>query len=243
MAQLPNQVQIEHKTSIRFVNEKKSTAKRGKTKSKQRIQKYLIKLPKINNAFQAIQKSFSNYIENFSALNVNSQSIQAENLVELLSECGINVSFEEAQNLFTNADFDASESIEIKEFLIVVGLAYTNSNEDTVNQECELYATLSQGYDIIQQMWHAIDEEQTGVLTRQSIGDAFGFTEEEVGRMMHTLDFDGNGEIDYPEFIFGITAWVGVEEDEEEEAMEQNIKNAETVMDAVEEDASMNTEM
>jgi len=241
MAQLPvSQVPIEHKTSIRFENEEKSTAKRHKSKSsKQRIQKYLIRLPKINKAFQAIQKSFATYIENFSTLHVNSQSIQAENLVELLSTCGICVSFEDAQSLFANADFDASESIEIKEFLIVVGLAYTNSNEDTVNQECELYATLSEGYDIIQQMWHAIDEEQTGVLTRQSIGDAFGFTEEEVGRMMHQLDFDGNGEIDFPEFIFGITAWVGVE-DEEEEAMEQNITNTETVM---EEDASMNTEM
>jgi len=212
-----------------------TTKDKGKAKKiKSKIDRFLLKFPKISAAFKELKNSFKTHgtkIESTSsegnvAVKKVDLSVSPENLGALLGAIGIGATSEGVAKLFESSDFDGNKLIEFRECLIAAGLAILKSEKYgvTLDTENKSYKVLKNGYGVIQDMWNCIVPEEENFIHYNDLAAAFGITEKQmendpelVMRRMKELDFDTNAEVEFHEFIYGVAAWVGFDDDEEEE--------------------------
>jgi len=199
-----------------------------------KIDKFLLKFPRISKAFIELKNSFKTHGTETteepstpSSTNKVHLSVSPENLGALLECLGITATEEDAVNkLFESSDFDGNKLIEFRECLIAVGLAILKSEQYHVelNKKNKSYKVLKSGYQVIQDMWDCIVPTGEQYIEYNDLAQVFGITERQlehdpefVVRRMKELDFDTNAEVEFHEFIYGVAAWVGFEDDDEED--------------------------
>lgn len=217
----PNETQTKSKVNFGSAQEE-PTEKHKSKKVKDRMTKFLLKFPKINVAFSEMKKAFEQFGEANSQTSSTSVgfSVSPDRLGDLLIELGITVPEEQVETLFNFADFDGNKLIEFRECLIAAGLAVLDpaTYSVTLNTENESFKKMKTGYQVIKDMWETIKREGQSSITFEDLCNVFGAMNDKtmVENRMTELDFDTNNEIDFPEFIYGIAAWVGFEDEEDE---------------------------
>jgi len=86
---------------------------------------------------------------------------------------------------------------------------------------------------VIEDLFRAIDVDNSKFIDISELKKALfevssGFDAEIVDSRMKELDFNNDKEIDFPEFIFGIVAWVGYDDDDDESEQHHQLHTIET---------------
>jgi len=236
MASSETTVITHEETSVNFSTEgenvEKHSEKTNHKKIKSKIDRFLLKFPQISAAFKEMKKAFKKYgtkteTEESTPSKKVDLSVSPDNLGTLLENLGIKATSEDAvHKLFESSDFDGNKLIEFRECLIAVGLGVLKAEVYGVelDTENESYKVLKKGYDVIQSMWNCIVPEGAKFIAYNDLCAVFGITEKQldenpefVNNRMKELDFDTNAEVEFDEFIYGVSAWVGFDDDDEEE--------------------------
>merc|ERR1712154_445774 len=103
---------------------------------------------------------------------------------------------QEIDRIVATANLDGDDNIDFKEFLIAAAIGCFLKEENEANGD-EKFAKIRKGFLVAKEAFAFIDEDGSGEID---------FKE---------LDFDGDKNIEFSEFVWGITAWVGMDDDEE----------------------------
>ena len=183
----------------------------------------LMKFGKIGKGFESLRAVFNSLDTN------SSGSISKEDLVKGYSSAGLPPwrSQEEQEEILEVADFDGNNTIEFREFVVIVALNHVlgmgegGAGEVGTSISPELTAAI----DLSVNTFLFLDDSGNGTLERnevlQSLDESRGQGKGQAGnaaimkRRFEEMDWDNNGNISYLEFLFALESWVGIEDQED----------------------------
>ncbi|KAM0040363.1 putative EF-hand domain-containing protein [Helianthus debilis subsp. tardiflorus] len=182
----------------------------------------LLKFPKIDVGLRKCKAIFEQFDED------KSGSIDPKELNHCFRKLEIDCTDEEINDLFEECDINKDMGIAYKEFIVLLCLVYllkkdsvsTHSSsqmeipdlEDTFETLVDSFVFLDKnkdGYVSRSEMVHAINESTSGEGSSGRI----------AMKRFEEMDWDKNGMVNFKEFLFAFTKWVGI--DDEEEATEE----------------------
>jgi calmodulin len=132
------------------------------------------------------EEKISEYKLAFNDIDENGDgTISADDIKKALTQMGEEITDEEAQQMIAEADLDKNGTVDFPEF---VKLMHTREQHE------------------ILEAFNAIDNDGSGRLSRKELKDvmkSFGgkLSDEELEEMFKTADADGDGQVDYQEFL------------------------------------------
>jgi len=207
---------IEPKKKSLFV---RSTSNRG------RMAPLALAFPKIKRSFQAVQTAFNQYCKRKGN---DKKQLSVDKLGATLNAICSHKQFsdQEVLELFHLADLEGSRSISFREFLIAVGCGYFLKVNVAENKQ---YTEIQNGFRVVEKAFNDMDTDKSGSVDAKemklalfSMGDGAASNSDGASERSYDileerfaeLDFDGDGTIKFPEFMFGFFSWVGMDEDE-----------------------------
>ncbi|GAN06810.1 calmodulin [Mucor ambiguus] len=140
---------------------------------------------------QLNDQQISEYRELFALIDKNGDgAIDAEELGQAMRSLGQNHTNEELKNLINDVDSDNNGRIDFNEFLIIV--SRMKGNDETENDLLEAFKIF--------------DEDQDGNITQDEIRSVMSslgrrWTSQELDVLIGKADTDGDGKINYKEFV------------------------------------------
>lgn len=187
-----------------------------------------LKFPLVRKAFRNVKSAFRKHCD-------DTENISVVKLGDLLHSLGAkNLSDAEIQALFKTADLDKSKSISFREFLIAIAIGYYLKEDVPASQRGPDFEETQKGFKVIQTFFKKIDKDNGGSVDTVELKAAlFESATDQSNDILEArfkeLDFNGDGNIEFPEFFFGFTKWVmGEDEDEEEDDEQERIMEENT---------------
>lgn len=192
--------------------------------------KFALQFPVIEKSFKAVRKTFKkNSVD-------DGHTIPAEKLRTALEQCGEtrSLSDDEIAALFNQADLDKSRTISFREFLVCIALGHFLRREIDAPQ----FRMIQRGFKVIQHAFQEMDSDGGGTVDikelREALSDAPGASMEPTVRKRDAvlearfkeLDIDGDGKVSFPEFVYGLAHWVGMDDDDDDDSDEENTADA-----------------
>jgi len=135
----------------------------------------------------------------------------------LLIELGANeeeLTEEVIDEIMTASNLGDVDRIEFREFLIAsaVGLFLKNTGE---NQSAR-FQEIREGFLVVRHAFEQIDEDKSEAIDFEELKSAFLSMREDdlIIERLRELDFHGSKAITFPEFVYGMCAWVGMSDDD-----------------------------
>jgi len=121
---------------------------------------------------------------------------------------------EETKALFRIADLDHSKTIEFREFLIIVAVGYFLSRPiDEFQNETD--REIAKGFKYVEDAFHEMDVDQSNSVSIKELKTAlFTMNTNQTNSLVleerfKELDFNGDGDVELKEFLYGVVSWVG----------------------------------
>lgn len=189
----------------------------------------LMKFGKIGKGFESLRAVFNSLDTN------SSGSISKEDLVKGYSSAGLPPwrSQEEQEEILEVADFDGNNTIEFREFVVIVALNHVlgmgaggaGGEGEAGEVGTSISPELTAAIDLSVNTFLFLDDSGNGTLERnevlQSLDESRGQGKGQAGnaaimkRRFEEMDWDNNGNISYLEFLFALESWVGIEDQED----------------------------
>ncbi|ETO30623.1 hypothetical protein RFI_06494, partial [Reticulomyxa filosa] len=119
--------------------------------------------------------------------------------------------------IIKTSNLDGDEKIEFKEFLIAcaVGLFLKTSGENQSPQ----FQEIQDGFLVVRQAFDKIDEDKSEEIDFEELRGAFLSMRQDdlINERLKELDFNGDKTIEFPEFVYGLCAWVGMSGEDDDE--------------------------
>jgi Ca2+-binding EF-hand superfamily protein len=123
-------------------------------------------------------------------------------------------------DLVKTANLDGDDKIDFKEFLIAaaVGVFLTEDAKGHAERS-EEFKIIRQGFLCVKETFDGIDVDLSGEIDYEELKTAFLSmrSDDLIEARLKELDINGDKSIEFPEFIFGMCSWVGMEDDDESE--------------------------
>eukprot|EP01084_Bolivina_argentea_P259328 437541_1 len=186
----------------------KHSRRQSSTKGMTRL---AMKFPHIRRAFKACKKVFNscsgdkNYI---------TKSEVRPLLIQLGAESAL-LTNSEIDRIVNIANLDGDDKIDFKEFLIAAAVGcFLNDNIDQ-NKCSEEFKKNRKGFMVAREAFDTIDADKSGEIDFEELKGAFLAMQHDefIMERLKELDFNGDKSIEFPEFVWGITAWVGMDPD------------------------------
>lgn len=187
----------------------------------------------IRAAFRHIKRAFYKF-----TLSSTDHHIPSERLGEVLKALGAHdLSEANIQQLLQDASLSKSNQISFREFLIAIAEGYYLREDLKAEEESKRnpnFMEVQRGFKVVEEAFRRIDADHGGTVNPAELKAAlFNLHDNEatsdiLEARFKELDFDGDKDIRFPEFLYGFATWVGYddEEEEEEEAENEAEKNA-----------------
>lgn len=182
--------------------------------------------------FPHISKSFKNVKGVFDANTDGKDVVSAAKLKQMMNSIGaVGITDEEVEKLFKVADLDGSRSISFREWLIMVGCGYYLDDKYLASESKDpQFAETRKGFKVVREAFDKIDADHGGSVDSTELKQALFETassqesKDILEARFKELDFDGDGDIYFPEFMYGIVQWVGhgMDDEDDEEEEKQN---------------------
>ena len=152
-------------------------------------------MPKMTS--QMTEEQIAEYKEAFSVFDKNGDgAITRDELGTVMRSLGQNPTETDLQDIINEVDADRDGAINFQEFLTMMGLKM-----EEVNREAELREAFS-----------LFDKDSNGLISAEelrlvmkNLGE--NLTDGEIGEMMREADTDGDGHINYDEFVKMMSPW------------------------------------
>lgn len=208
----------------------KSINKRRNSNDGAIMTKMALRFPVIRNSFNTVHRAFGRYIlersTKFAALNKGEllkpihMKITQHNLGDVLRHIAHRkFSDAEISKLFALSDLDGSRCIEFREFLIAIAIGYYL--EQPLDTLSEVEAETARGFMYVREAFESMDKDHSKTVDIGELKKALfsaSHTQQSTAVLearFAELDFNLDGDIELPEFLYGVVSWVGLLDEEE----------------------------
>jgi len=176
-----------------------------------------MKFPHIKRSFVACKEVFERYAESEPA------TIPKSMVTEVLVELGARpeaLSKGSVEQIIATSNLDGDEVIDFKEFLIAAAVGCFLRADPVTDDLSPRFLSIRKGFEAAKEAFGKIDKDGSGEIEFQELKEAFLAMKEDelIMERLKELDFNGDKSIEFPEFVWGLSAWVGMDEDLDDEA-------------------------
>jgi len=189
--------------------------------AKANMNKYILQFQYVKDAYSEIDKAFGANIETKNPTqklkDKMKRTIPVTKIRILFNYLGYpDFSNQELKEIFCKNITSEHDLITFKRLLVGSVECYYEKQDDEYKNENEItkqrYDIISKGFNIVKNMFDAIDINGNGEITKSQFRRAFISLckdEELVDIRMQELDYTHSQEITFREFVYGISGWVG----------------------------------
>eukprot|EP01083_Nonionella_stella_P014839 41547_1 len=197
------------KNSTKDKHSRRNTSTKGMTR-------LTMKFPHIRYSFKECKKVFK------SCTGSSRDCITKNEVKPLLVKLGaseMELTDNEITRIIETANLDGDNNIDFKEFLIAAAVGCF-LNEHNINHEIQSdeFKKIRKGFLVAKEAFDFIDNDGSGEIDFEELKQAFSAMKHDdlIVERLKELDFNGDKTIEFPEFVWGITAWVGMDPDDED---------------------------
>ncbi|TKY58500.1 calcium-binding protein CML21 [Spatholobus suberectus] len=173
----------------------------------------ILKFPKIDESLRKCKAIFEQFDED------SNGAIDQEELKKCFSKLEISFTEEEINDLFEACDINDDMGMKFSEFVVLLCLVYL-LKDDPAALHTATFETLVDTFVFL-------DKNKDGYVSKNEMVQAINETtsgERSSGRIamkrFEEMDWDKNGMVNFKEFLFAFTRWVGIDDIEDEENAE-----------------------
>lgn len=184
----------------------------------------ILKFPKIDASFRKCRTIFEEFDED------KNGAIDHGELKTCFRKLEVSFTDEEIDDIFKECDINEDMRVEFNEFIVLLCLVYLLKEEQTsteVKSQMGL-ENLEATFETLIDSFTFLDKNKDGYVSRAEMIDAINETtggERSSGRIamkrFEEMDWDKNGMVNFKEFLFAFTRWVGIDEADDEEEGEE----------------------
>lgn len=217
--------------SINLAGDRKKSSDKSHSRrntSSKGITRLTMKFPHIRYSFKECKKVFVGNGDS------ERESVPLSEIKPLLISLGANESQlteDEIARIVDIANLDGDDNIDFKEFLIAAAIGCFLKDVDNENKNMDdNFLKIRKGFLVAKEAFSYIDEDGSGEIDFDELKQAFSsmkYNDDLIEERFKELDFDGDKNIEFPEFVWGITAWVGMGNGDDDETYDDEDINTE----------------
>ncbi|PIN25117.1 Calmodulin and related proteins (EF-Hand superfamily) [Handroanthus impetiginosus] len=186
----------------------------------------ILKFPKIEESFRKYKTTFEEFDED------GNGAIDLQELKHCFRKLEINFTDEEINDLFEACDINEDMRMKFNEFIVLLCLVYLLEEDSTAQHTKSLMGmpSLEATFETLVDAFVFLDKNKDGYVSKSEMVDAINETttgERSSGRIamkrFEEMDWDKNGMVNFKEFLFAFTHWVGIEDNDDEDEGEDNV--------------------
>ncbi|XP_042009922.1 probable calcium-binding protein CML21 isoform X1 [Salvia splendens] len=175
----------------------------------------ILKFPKIDQSLRKCKATFENFDEDGNGV------IDPQELKHCFEKLEISFTDEEINDLFDACDISEAKGIKFNEFIVLLCLVYFLREDPAAHQSKSWKGmpNLDSTFETLVDAFVFLDKNKDGYVSRNEMVDAINETtsgERSSGRIamrrFEEMDWDKNGMVNFKEFLFAFTRWVGIED-------------------------------
>ncbi|XP_058751433.1 probable calcium-binding protein CML21 [Vicia villosa] len=179
----------------------------------------ILKFPKIDESFRKCRAIFEQFDED------SNGAIDQEELKKCFSKLEISFSEEDINDLFKACDFNDDLGMKFNEFIVLLCLVYLFKDDPkALHAKSRIgMPNLEATFETLVDTFVFLDKNRDGYVSKNEMVQAINETtsgERSSGRIamkrFEEMDWDKNGMVNFKEFLFAFTRWVGIDEGEDE---------------------------
>ncbi|XP_009137599.1 probable calcium-binding protein CML21 [Brassica rapa] len=178
----------------------------------------ILKFPKIDEGLRNCKAIFQEFDED------SNGSIDHSELKNCFRKLEILFEEEEINDLFQACDINEDMEIAFTEFIVLLCLVYLlKDDSSTLQKKWRLgMPKLEPTFETLVDTFVFLDENKDGHVSREEMFRAIDESgERSSGRIalkrFEEMDWDKNGMVNFKEFLFAFTLWVGIDENEDDD--------------------------
>lgn len=180
------------------------------------INRIILKFPKIDESLRKCKVIFEQFDED------KSGAIDIKELKHCFEKLQVNFTTEEITDIFKTCDLNDDMGISFNEFIVLLCLVYL-LKEDPAASNCKSrmgIPDLEATFETLVESFVFLDSNKDGHVSKSEMIRAIEETRQSDGQIalkrFEEMDWDKNGMVNFKEFLFAFTRWVGIEDDEED---------------------------
>ncbi|XP_022155007.1 probable calcium-binding protein CML21 [Momordica charantia] len=184
----------------------------------------ILKFPKIDDSFRNCISTFQQFDEDSNGI------IDRRELKKCFDGLEILLTEEEIDDLFEACDISTAMGVKFNEFIVLLSLVYLLRDDPTAAVFAKSQfgmPKLEETFESLVDAFVFLDKNKDGYVSKSEMVSAIHETtsgERSSGRIamkrFEEMDWDKNGMVNFKEFLFAFTRWVGLGENEDGEEEE-----------------------
>ncbi|WCJ32514.1 Calcium-binding EF-hand family protein [Euphorbia peplus] len=178
----------------------------------------ILKFPKIDESLRNCKAIFEKFDED------SNGAIDHEELRKCFLKLEIDFSEEEITDLFQACDINEDMGMRFNEFIVLLCLVYLFKDDPTAAQAKSRMGmpNLEATFETLVDAFVFLDKNKDGYVSKTEMIQAIDESgERSSGRIamkrFEEMDWDKNGMVNFKEFLFAFTRWVGIDENDDDE--------------------------
>jgi len=173
----------------------------------------MMKFPKVEAGFKACKSTFSQYAKG------KDNTLNLADFEVCCKAMNFHVTQEMIRKVFNASDVDGSRSIDSKEFVLTICILYVM---EEFPEDSGVTGEVKEAFELVTEAFIFLDENNDGSVSKSEVMMALNTASTPgsrgiVEKRFAEMDWDQNGNISFKEFLLGMEAWVGLDDDEDEE--------------------------
>ncbi|KAK7262723.1 hypothetical protein RJT34_30303 [Clitoria ternatea] len=181
----------------------------------------ILKFPKIDESLRKCKAIFEQFDEDSNGV------IDQEELKKCFNKLEIPFTEEEINDLFEACDFNDDMGMKFSEFIVLLCLVYLLKHDPAALHAKSRIGipNLEATFETLVDTFVFLDKNKDGYVSKSEMVQAINETtsgERSSGRIamrrFEEMDWDKNGMVNFKEFLFAFTRWVGIEDEDNAES-------------------------
>ncbi|CAK7323883.1 unnamed protein product [Dovyalis caffra] len=182
----------------------------------------ILKFPKIDESLRNCKAIFEQFDED------SNGAIDQEELRKCFHKLETTFTEEEINDLFEACDINEDMCMEFNEFVVLLCLVYLLKDDPATLQAKSRMGMpdLEATFETLVDAFVFLDKNKDGYVSKNEMVQAINESgERSSGRIamkrFEEMDWDKNGMVNFKEFLFAFTNWVGIDDNEDDEEVEE----------------------
>nr|XP_043608391.1 probable calcium-binding protein CML21 [Erigeron canadensis] len=180
------------------------------------INRIILKFPKIDESLRKCKVIFQQFDED------RNGAIDIKELKHCFDKLQVKFTNDEINDIFKACDLNDDMGISFNEFIVLLCLVYLLKEDPAAPQSKSRMGIpdLEATFETLVESFVFLDSNKDGHVSKNEMIRAIEETRQSEGQIalkrFEEMDWDKNGMVNFKEFLFAFTGWVGIEDDEED---------------------------